>query len=370
MSGSGEGSRPPRQAGLPWCRIALALMFAPAAALVLFQGAPQATAVAAADLTPSPSLPAPTPAGGLQVTKTNPQATVRLAGARFNLHRNTQNGPVVATLVTGANGTDTVRLTPGMYCLEETAAPAGYQLAPTYTPASCEFVVDTVIAVEVADPPNPTPTPARTPVPTPVPTAIQTGELQVVETDPSGRILTTAGFTFNISLGTPGGQVIATVSTNASGIAVAGALNPATYCVTQTAVPDGFTLAPVYAPSACVAVTGDPTQGRNPTTITVADQSAASPTPTDSGAAGAAVPSASAPPPTNAPRPAAAEVGTSSLVGTLAKVLVAFGLVLLAVGGALVLMEIRRRRRRVASPPAQFGDDDFPPDVRYDSTIT
>jgi hypothetical protein len=194
---------------------------------------------------------------------------------------------------------------------------------------------------------------------------MQTGELRVFVTDSAGQAVTAPGFTFNVSVGAANGQVISTVSTDASGSAVAGALNPATYCVTETGVPDGFQLAPRYSPGACVPVTGDPTQGRNPTTVIVANPASASPTPspapTDSAAA-LASPSAvpSVPGRTVTAQP------SSLPVGALAKGLIGLGALLLLVGGVLVGLEIRRRRRAAAEA---LTDPDLP-DVRYDSTIT
>src|SRR2546429_114826 len=80
-------------------------------------------------------------------------------------------------------------------------------------------------------PPSPPPPPPPAPAaPTPTPTPTPTGELQVVKRDSTGQTVTAPGFTFNIRAGSATGQVIATIATDSSGTAIAGALNPATYC--------------------------------------------------------------------------------------------------------------------------------------------
>jgi hypothetical protein len=367
MSGSRKGTR---RATRPWLRLLLALPLGPAAiALLLASPALAEPAVPDAAITPalSPS-PSPTPSGRFQVRETDLSgALIPVAGVMFLLR-----GPAAASLVrqikTDGSGIATATgLELGRYCVGQLTAPAGYRLAPTFTPNDgCDQVTDQHTGlVSAADPPNATPTPTVPPTPTPTPTpaatAMPTGELQVLQTDSTGTAVTTPGFTFNVSVGTTGGQVIATIATDGNGRAVAAALNPSTYCVVETAVPDGFHLAPTYSPSACVAVAADPTQGRSPSTITVVDPPNASPSPTASAAA-AALPSQA--PPSSGPT-APRSTASALPVAALSKVLIAFGLLLLLVGGVLVALEIRRRRRRSA-----LDDAELPPDAWYDSTIT
>ena len=335
-------------------RSLLALAAAPAAVALL--------TAAASDPSPSPSpAPSPTPVlqGTLQVDKTDPSgAPLAVPGARFNVHRATSNGPVVTVMATDSAGTAAKKLEAATYCLEETAAPPGFQVAPTYTPGQCMPVLpDRTTVVTVADPPAATPTPTPQPTPTPTPTPIQTGELQIVKVDTSGQTIGTPGFTFNIHVGSAKGQVIATITTDGSGTAIAGALNPATYCVEEVSAPDGYQVAPTYAPSNCVSVAPDPSQGRSPTTVTVTDPAATTPTPSE---AAAGVPSAS-PSPGASAGPTRTHGPAGLPVAALARGLVGLGVLLLVAGGALIALAIRRRRMR---PP------ELPPDVWYDSTIT
>jgi hypothetical protein len=212
--------------------------------------------------------------------------------------------------------------------------------------------------------PSPTPVPTATASPTPTPSAAPPGELQISITDTSNQLITLPGFTFNIHVGSAGGQVVATISTDTSGTAVAGALNPATYCVEETSAPDGYQDTPTYSPAQCVTVASDSTQGRAPTLVTVIDPPAApSPSPTDSGAV------AATPTPTPSPTPSAAAQATvpqppSTLAGTVAKVLVGLGALLLLAGAVMIVVAIRRRRRQ--PPPPQTPPNDY----WYDSTIT
>jgi len=298
------------------------------------------------------------PRGGvLKVVKTDRSgATVTVPGARFGVHQDSVGGAVVATVTTDGSGSATAGLPAGpTYCLEETAAPPGYQLAPLYTPDDCVPVVQgETKVVSVSDPPVPA-TPA--PTPTPSPSLPPTGELQISKVDSENRRMTTPGFTFNVRVGSVSGQVIATIDTDASGIAVAGALNPAVYCVEEISAPEGFQVAPSYSPSACVSVASDPTQGRNPTVVTVLDPPAPTPTPSAAGEAGAVGPSPSSSPRSGAgaPQPLAGVPARALATG-----MVGFGALLLVVGALMIVVAIRRRRRGPAPPP----------DMWYDSTIS
>ncbi len=234
-------------------------------------------------------------------------------------------------------------------------------LTPTPTPTS-EVTPTPTPTPEPTPTPTPTPTAAPTPTATPTATPPVTGELQITKVDANNQPIAALGFTFNIRVGSSSGQVIATISTDASSTAVAAALNPATYCVEEIAAAAGYQVAPSYSPASCVAVASDPTQGRNPTTVTVTDATAATPAPA------AVVPSAAAPSPSAPPRAAArpAPARPPSLpVAALARGLIGLGALLLAAGAVLIAVAVRRRRRPPPEPPA-----DLPPDYRYDSTIT
>ncbi len=241
-------------------------------------------------------------AGTLQVVKTNPSGqTVTVAGARFDVHQATLSGKVVATVTTGPSGTATAPgLQPATYCVEETAAPPGYQLAPQYTPSQCVPVTGgTPAVVSVADPPAATP-------------------------------------------------------------AVAAALNPATYCVEEIAAAEGYQLAPAYSPGACVSVTADTTQGRSPTRVTVTDPPAPSPSPSSTSDAGTTT---SSPAPGSGARVSSRPASTFGFSpGTLSRLLIGLGGLLLLVGVVLTVVAIRRRRSKPPAPPP-------PTDYWYDSTI-
>jgi prealbumin domain-containing protein len=369
MSGSRKGTR---RATRPWFRLLLAVPLGPAA-IVLLVASPALAEPVVPDAAITPALspsPSPTPSGRFQVKVTDlSHLLIPVAGVTFLLRGPAATGQVRQIKTDGSGIATATGLELGRYCVGQLTAPAGYQLAPTFTPPDgCDQATDQHTGlVSAADPPSATPTPTGVPTPGPTPTpaasAMPTGELQVLQTDSTGAAVTTPGFTFNVSVGTTGGQVIATISTGGNGRAVAAALNPSTYCVVQTATPDGFQLAPTYSPSACVAVAADPTQGRSPSTITVADPPTTTPSPSAS-AETAALPSAAPP----SSRPAAPRSTASALpVAALSRVLIAFGLVLLLVGGVLVALEIRRRRQRRRSA---LDDAELPPDAWYDSTIT
>jgi len=333
--------------------VALAVVASPAAVVLLSAAVPP---------TASPT-PTPGPAV-LTVTKSDASTGAPVAGATFQVRiDDPRTGQLVATLTTNNQGSAHVTLPTGSkYCVRETAVPNGFQLMPTYSPSQCvAFVGDTLVAV--TDPPapsqTPTPTPTATPSPTPSPTPQPTGELQITKTDPSNHTVTTPGFTFNIRVGTTTGQVIATIATDGSGTAVAGALNPATYCVEEVSAPDGYQVAPTYSPGACVTVAPDNTQGRAPTLVTVIDPPATTPTPSAIGAV---------PPPSPTATPSAAapitpQQPTSSRAAAVARGLVGIGALLLLVGGVMIVVAIRRRRQ---PPPPEAP----PTDYWYDSTIT
>lgn len=357
----GRDSRGDRRARTPSRRLALVLALAPAAILLLTASAPDATPTPSPSPSESPTA-SPPALGTLQVLKTDLSgARLVIAGAKFNVHRGSRTGPVATTLTTSNTGVAAKDLVPDTYCLEETAAPPGFQVAPNYTPNSGCIAVQAgaTAVISAADPPVNQASPSPSASPSASPTPMPTGEIQITKVDTGGRTVTAPGFTFNIRVGSATGQVIATIATDGSGIAVAGALNPATYCVEEISAADGYQLAPSYSPSACVAVKADPTQGRSPTVVTVTDPPAPTPTPTAQGAGGAA---ASPSPGTGTHAPTS--VSPSGLpAAAVSKGLIGFGVVLLLAGGVLIAVAIRRRR---AGPPPP----EYPQDIWYDSTIT
>jgi uncharacterized surface anchored protein len=284
------------------------------------------------------------------VTKTDAITHAPLAGAIFRVFNQTDPKNTVANLTTNSSGSDQANLPVGpTYCLEETTAPQGYQLPPTYTPATgCvplnpDGTAATISATDLPSPtPSPTPTPTPAPTPTPTPTPGPTGELQVVKTDPAGQTVTAAGFTFNLHAGSSSGPVVEAITTDTSGTAIAAALSPATYCLEETAAPDGFQVAPTYSPGACVTVPADPTKGSNPATVTVADPASPSPS-------AAAASSAAARPPPSAGHLASPSQGSSASTaisgGSIAVALIAFGTLLLVTGLLMIAVDVSRRRR-------------------------
>jgi len=305
----------------------------------------------------SPS-PAPTPIGVLVVTKTDGITRTPLAGAIFRVFDAGDPKNTIANLTTRADGSDQTRLPVGpTYCLEETAVPKGYQLAPSFTPGTGCVTLNTSnpTTVSVTDPPSPspgvsptsppspTPTPTATPspTPTPAPSLAPTGELQIVKTDASGHAVTTPGFTFDIHVGSSTGAVVATITTDTSGTAIAAALSPTTHCIDETGAADGYQLAPTYTPGACVMVAVDSTNADNPTRVMVADpasRDAASSSKTDQ------------------PLPPAHRAPTSHRSSTIAvtqaalsAALVGFGAVLLVSGVLMIAVDINRRHSSVAT---------------------
>jgi len=192
----------------------------------------------------------------LRVLKLDAATGQPLQGAKFEIHQDSQQGAVVATVTTGSAGTATATVAADhVYCLHETQAPPGYLPAGDF--CTSKLVASTVTTVQVAD--------ARE----------AAGTLQVVKTNPSGQTVTVAGARFDVHQATLSGKVVATVTTGPSGTATAPGLQPATYCVEETAAPPGYQLAPQYTPSQCVPVTGG-----TPAVVSVADPPAATPTPT------------------------------------------------------------------------------------------
>ena len=162
--------------------------------------------------------------GEIEVTKKSDDG-ILLKNAVFELLK---NGTVIKTATTNASGvakfTD---LEPGAYTVREKTAPQGYNLAAT----SSENV--TVVAGSVT---KSTFTNKRI-----------SGKVRIVKTD-SQTHKPLAGATFTVTrLSGPEsdnasniGQVVATITTNAQGIAETGLLPWGEYRITETGVPDGY----------------------------------------------------------------------------------------------------------------------------------
>ena len=162
--------------------------------------------------------------GEIEVTKKSDDG-ILLKNAVFELLK---NGTVIKTATTNASGvakfTD---LEPGAYTVREKTAPQGYNLAAT----SSENV--TVVAGSVT---KSTFTNKRI-----------SGKVRIAKTD-SQTHKPLAGATFTVTrLSGPEsdnasniGQVVATITTNAQGIAETGLLPWGEYRITETGVPDGY----------------------------------------------------------------------------------------------------------------------------------
>jgi hypothetical protein len=127
--------------------------------------------------------------------------------------------------------------------------------------------------------------------------------------------------------------VVGTLTTDGSGTVTLGGLAPGQYCLEETAAPDGYELAPTYSPDACAAVAADPTQGKNPTAISVADTPKPTPSPT-------------APPPTSSGSrlPRLGPPSALSAVAVASRAMIAVGALLLLGGLGMVAVALRRRR--------------------------
>jgi uncharacterized surface anchored protein len=156
-----------------------------------------------------------------------------LAGAKFELRKDSAGGTAAGTCTTGADGTCSVaNLAFGTYYWVETAAPAGYQLP---SPNAAQVVVNagnagtSVAATVVKDSPAPT-------------------TLTVTKTDESGNPL--AGATFELHEGTDGtGKQLYTCTTDSSGACTV-SVSPAdgnvvgfgSYSWVETKAPTGYQL--------------------------------------------------------------------------------------------------------------------------------
>lgn len=163
--------------------------------------------------------------GEIRVTKKSSDGLL-LQGAVFELLGS--SGSVLATKTTGADGVALFPdLTPGMYTVREKTAPQGYALSASSSgsvsvvagmTADVAFVNDRIM-----------------------------GRIRIVKTDSlTGQPLAGAVFTVTRLSGPPSdhaadvGKVVATLTTNAQGIAETGLLPWGEYKITETGVPDGY----------------------------------------------------------------------------------------------------------------------------------
>ena len=163
--------------------------------------------------------------GEIRVTKQSSDGLL-LQGAVFELLGS--SGSVLATKTTGADGVALFAdLTPGMYTVREKTAPQGYALSASSSGSVSVVAGMTADAAFVND-------------------RIM-GRIRIVKTDSlTGQPLAGAVFTVTRLSGPASdhaadiGKVVATLTTNAQGIAETGLLPWGEYKITETGVPDGY----------------------------------------------------------------------------------------------------------------------------------
>ena len=163
--------------------------------------------------------------GEIRVTKKSSDGLL-LQGAVFELL--SSSGSVLATKTTGADGVALFPdLTPGMYTVREKTAPQGYALSASASGSVSVVAGMTADAAFVND-------------------RIM-GRIRIVKTDSlTGQPLAGAVFTVTRLSGPPSdhaadvGKVVATLTTNAQGIAETGLLPWGEYKITEAGVPDGY----------------------------------------------------------------------------------------------------------------------------------
>lgn len=163
--------------------------------------------------------------GEIRVTKKSSDGLL-LQGAVFELLGS--SGSVLATKTTGADGVALFPdLTPGMYTVREKTAPQGYALSASASGSVSVVAGMTADAAFVND-------------------RIM-GRIRIVKTDSlTGKPLAGAVFTVTRLSGPASdhaadiGKVVATLTTNAQGIAETGLLPWGEYKITETGVPDGY----------------------------------------------------------------------------------------------------------------------------------
>lgn len=163
--------------------------------------------------------------GEIRVTKKSSDGLL-LQGAVFELLGS--SGSVLATKTTGADGVALFAdLTPGMYIVREKTAPQGYALSASASGSVSVVAGMTADAAFVND--------------------CIMGCIRIVKTDSlTGKPLAGAVFTVTRLSGPASdhaadvGKVVATLTTNAQGIAETGLLPWGEYKITETGVPDGY----------------------------------------------------------------------------------------------------------------------------------
>ena len=163
--------------------------------------------------------------GEIRVTKKSSDGLL-LQGAVFELL--SSSGSVLATKTTGADGVALFPdLTPGMYTVREKTAPQGYALSASASGSVSVVAGMTADAAFVND-------------------RIM-GRIRIVKTDSlTGKPLAGAVFTVTRLSGPASdhaadiGKVVATLTTNAQGIAETGLLPWGEYKITEAGVPDGY----------------------------------------------------------------------------------------------------------------------------------
>lgn len=154
--------------------------------------------------------------GSIQVTKIDAKTKAPLAGARFDLY--TINDKFLESKTSGEDGVVTFNnLEPGYYYIKESKAPDGYAI--TATPVKVEVKAFEMTTYEWPDNQNTT--------------------LSIAKRDKETKVYL-AGATFEVR--TMSDEVVATLTTDASGIATTDRLEPGWYKVVETSAPKGYLL--------------------------------------------------------------------------------------------------------------------------------
>lgn len=165
------------------------------------------------------------PMGAVSVTKRGDSGTL-LSGAVFELVSSA--GSVLATQTTGSDGMTTfTNVQPGTYTVREKGAPEGYLLSANAAQSVTVTAGNTVAVTFVND--------------------IIRGKIRIQKTDElTGKALAGAMFTITRLSAPPAhngagvGQVVATITTNESGVAETGLLDWGRYQVRETGVPQFY----------------------------------------------------------------------------------------------------------------------------------
>ena len=163
--------------------------------------------------------------GGIRLTKTDSMTGTPIAGVEFGIYDTT--GTLVASMTTDASGVATApSLSKGSYTVREHGNPTGYVAA--LAELSAEVVSEETTDLYVTNDP------------------IQ-GRIRIVKKDAvTGDLLSGAEFSVTRISGIPphhgagDGEIVATITTNADGIAESPLLTYGTYRIEETAAPAGF----------------------------------------------------------------------------------------------------------------------------------